>query len=253
METAPHRQSNPSTAGEIRHRVERDGDKLWCTNDFDDLPHQAVAQSLSRMSRSGELKRLSKGVYYRSRKTVFGESKPNPSALHQLLTKDHTVFPAGITAANLLGFTSQNPARTELATTARSLPRMLLGKDTVLHTRRPEAWNSLTTECAALLDFMRTRGVSTELTSHDTAKRLLVLIGQSNRWEQLTQVASTEPPRVRAMLGAIGEHLDCDPSVLTHLRQSLNPASTFDFGILSALPNAHAWQSKTSSIGNRLG
>ncbi|PCI11599.1 hypothetical protein COB72_00170 [bacterium] len=244
MESSLQHPTSRGAAGKIRRRVNRCGERLWRFEDFSDLPHQAVAQSLSRMSRAGELKRLSKGVYYRSRKTVFGESKPNPSSLHQLLTKDHTVFPAGITAANLLGFTSQNPARRELATTAQSLPRKLLGEDAVLHTRRPEAWKSLNDECAALLDFLRNRGAFTELSPNETVERLLMLIGESNRCGQLMRVANTEPPRVRAMLGAIGEQLDCDPSVLMRLRQSLSPVSTFDFGILSALPNAHAWQAK---------
>lgn len=244
MESSLQHPTSRGAAGKIRRRVDRGGERLWRFEDFSDLPHQAVAQSLSRMSRSGELKRLSKGVYYRSRKTVFGESKPNPSALHQLVAKDHTVFPAGITAANLLGFTSQNPARRELATTGQSLPRKLLGEDTVLHTRRPEAWSSLNDECAALLDFLRNRGNSTELSPQDTVDRLLMLMGESKRFDQLMRVAMTEPPRVRAMLGAIGEELGYDSSVLKRLRKSLSPISTFDFGILSALPNAHTWQAK---------
>ena len=47
------------------------------------------------------------------------------------------MFPAGIAAANLLGFTTQNAARVEVATDGLSLPRLIVGKETVIHTRRP--------------------------------------------------------------------------------------------------------------------
>jgi hypothetical protein len=47
------------------------------------------------------------------------------------------VFPAGIAAANLLGFTTQNTVRVEVAPDGLSLPRWIVGKETVIHTRRP--------------------------------------------------------------------------------------------------------------------
>jgi hypothetical protein len=43
---------------------------------------------------------------------------------------------------NLLGFTTQQPARLELATEALSLPRLIVGKQTIAHMRRPAAWRS---------------------------------------------------------------------------------------------------------------
>jgi len=42
------------------------------------------------------------------------------------------VFPAGMAAANLLGFTTQTAKRPEVATTASSLPPKLVGSDTVV-------------------------------------------------------------------------------------------------------------------------
>ena len=68
------------------------------------------------------------------------------------------IFPAGIAAANLLGFTTQNSARVEVATDGTSLPRLIVGKETVIHTRRPESWRSLTGVDAAILDILRHRG-----------------------------------------------------------------------------------------------
>ena len=45
----------------VSQRVEGAGERLWRLADFRDLPFEAVAQTLSRMTRQGTLERLSKG------------------------------------------------------------------------------------------------------------------------------------------------------------------------------------------------
>jgi hypothetical protein len=49
-------------------------------------------------------------------------------------------------------------------------------------------------------------------------------------------------PRVRALLGAIGQQLGKAPRLLGKLRGTLNPLSRFDFGHLSGLKFAAQWQ-----------
>jgi hypothetical protein len=60
----------------------------------------------------------------------------------------------------------------------------------------------------------------------------------------LLKVADSEPPRVRAMLGAIGKQLGVGAAVLKRLKTSLNPFSRFDFRLLSGLKYANHWQVK---------
>jgi hypothetical protein len=233
----------------VRRRVERAGERLWRFEDFQDAPFPAVAQALSRLTRQGELERLSKGVYYRSRPTALGKSLPNPAALRQLAARRRTVFPAGIAAANLLGFTTQHARRSEVATSRLSLPRKLVGGDTVIHTRRPEAWARLSEFDAALLDFLRRSGKTSELSPDATCRRTVALLGQSNRFERLLRILPSEPPRVRAIVGAIGDTLGKPRAVLDHLRATLNPLSRFDFGVFSALRHAEPWQAKERREG----
>lgn len=228
----------------VRRRIDRGGERLWRLEDFRDLPFPAVAQALSRLARAGEIERLSKGVYYRSRKTAFGRSRPNPAAIRQLATRKGSFFPSGIAAANLLGFTTQSASRGELATSASSVPRKLVGPDAVVHTRRPEAWSRLSETEAALLDFLRHGGRTSELSPEDTIRRTLMLLSEQGRYRRLAEVAEAEPPRVRALLGALGERLGGHPKALAQLRESLNPLSRFDFGLFAGLPNAKAWQAK---------
>lgn len=69
----------------IRQRIEHGGERLWRPDDFREFSFMAVAQALSRLKREGELERLSKGVYYRTRETAFGMSRPNPAAVRNLV------------------------------------------------------------------------------------------------------------------------------------------------------------------------
>jgi hypothetical protein len=230
----------------VRRRIERGGERLWQLEDFRDLSFTAVAQALSRLKRGGTVERLSKGVYYRTRDTVFGKSRPNPTAIQKLASERKPIFPAGIAAANLLGFTTQIARRGEIATSALSLPRKLVGSETVVHTRRPQAWASLSEEDAALLDFLRRAGTTSELSPGETVRKTLKLLSEKSRFERLLKIADSEPPRVRAMLGAIGAQLGKNRAALERLRDSLNPFSRFDFGLLSGLSQAHNWQAKGS-------
>jgi hypothetical protein len=232
------------TATVIWRRIERGGERIWRLDDFRDLPFAAAAQTLSRLTRKGMLDRLSKGVYYRNRETTFGKSRPNPAAIQSLVAKRAKVYPSGIAAANLLGFTTQTAARSEIATSALSLPRKLVGADTIIHTRRPEAWSNLSETDAALLDFLRQRGKWSELSPQDTIRRILALVSEQERFDRLLKVVNSEPPRVRAILGAIGQQLGKNPSALRRLQESLNPFSRFDFGVLVGLHHAREWQAK---------
>ncbi len=228
----------------IRQRIQEGGERVWRFDDFPGVPVTAVAQALSRLVHEGALQRLSKGIYYRARDTALGSSQPNPASLRKLASVRKTVFPAGVAAANLLGFTTQAARRSEIATSALSLPRKLVGADTAIHTRRPEMWATLSGMDAALLDFLRRGGATSELSPDDTVRRTLMLFREPRRFERLLRVAATEPPRVRALLGAIGEEIGRNPVVLKKLRASLNPLSRFDFGMFATLPTAAQWQAR---------
>ncbi len=237
-----------NTAETVRKRIEVGGERVWRLADFEGMPFTAVAQALSRLSRQGVIQRLGKGLYYRPRQTAFGQSKPNRAQIRSLPLQRRGVFPAGIAAANLLGFTTQNAAKVELATEGLSLPRLIVGEETVIHTRRPESWRALSETDAALLDFLRKRGEASELPPHETVSKLLDYFREPKRFDRLLKVAESEPPRVRALLGAIGEQLGQPESKLSTLRKGLNPLSRFDFGSLAVLEYARTWQAKERKL-----
>lgn len=248
MEKTKKRKPSPSLAKRIRNQIESGGERTWRLVDFEGMPFTAVAQALSRLTREGVIQRLGKGLYYRPRQTAFGQSKPNPSQLRSLSSQKDGIFPAGNAAANLLGFTTQNAAKVEVATNKLSLPRLIVGKETVIHTRRPESWKTLSSKEAALLDFLRKGGKNSELSSEETVKKLLEHFRKEDLFESLIRVTESEPPRVRAMLGAIGQQIGSQKDILISLKKSLNPLSRFDFGNLITLKYAKQWQAKDSKL-----
>lgn len=241
-----------SIAENIRIEIESGGERIWRYADFENMPFTAIAKALSRLSRAGFIHRLGKGLYYRSKKTVFGQSKPNLSQIRNLPINRKGIFPADNTAANLLGFSTQNPAKIEIATNGFSLPRLIVGKETIIHTRRPDCWQQLSYKDAALLDFLRKHGETSEFSSEETVNKLLDHFRQPEQFERLIQVSESEPPRVRAMLGAIGQELGYSESTLSSLRKSLNPLSRFYFGKLISLKYAKQWQAKENKTNETL-
>jgi hypothetical protein len=152
--------------------------------------------------------------------------------------------PTGVTAANLLGLSTQVAAQPEFAAYAGARPR---GLDSArLHLRPYRGGPELEPVDAALLEFLRDRGRHGELEAEETFRRLRsILAGASSTGlRRLREAALVEPPRVRAILGALMETAERPPSLWKPLRNSLNPLSRFDFGLFHELPNAREWQSR---------
>src|SRR5579883_1090709 len=177
-----------SAAQTIRERIEQKGEGYWRLGDFSYLPPAAVAQAFSRLSRENRLQRVGKGLYYHARPTAFGLSRPSrEKVLEQSLRQP--LFAAGLTAASLLGFTTQNASLREYSTPANAIaPSTAARANIKVYTRRPESWAALPAEDAALLDFLRMRARTSDLTAEGTRKRMLAMMRQAGRFERLSKV-----------------------------------------------------------------
>lgn len=230
-----------SAATQVAARVRDGGEHYWTHADFRDLPPTAVAHALSRLAASGELQRVRKGIYYRPKQTLLGPSIPSMATL---LTQTAKVplHPAGLTAGTALGLSAQIPARPEFATPAAAAPAGLL--NATVHTRRPPSRAALGELDGAFLELLRDGARQSDLSARVTIRRLVSMLSESGRFKLLANAALHEPPRVRAILGALGEEAKAPSAEVEKLRESLNPLSKFDFGLLRALPNAKEWQAR---------
>ena len=78
----------------------------------------------------------------------------------------------------------------------------------------------------------------------ETVQKILKYFQEDERFEHVMKVAESEPPRVRALLGAIGQQIGHPEHYLSFLRKSLNTLSKFDFGNLFPLKYAKQWQAR---------
>lgn len=89
---------------------------VFTPKDFHDLATaETVRQTLSRLAETGKIRRLLRGVYdYPVFSSLFqAPASPDPDAIAQAVARTHgwTILPSGETALNLLGLSTQVPAR----------------------------------------------------------------------------------------------------------------------------------------------
>jgi len=98
--------------------------RFWGPQDFADLevPATAVDRALQRLKASGELVSVRRGLYYRGRQRPWGMSRPSAQEVIAVIAGKRGVGPAGLSAANDLGLSTQVPG-TYLVAVVGSVPR----------------------------------------------------------------------------------------------------------------------------------
>lgn len=88
----------------------------FTTKDFLDLAsHETIRKTLSRLAQEGKIRRLMRGVYEYPAYSKFlnAPASPAPNAIAHSIAQNHgwTIIPAGETALNILGLSTQVPAQ----------------------------------------------------------------------------------------------------------------------------------------------
>ena len=229
--------SSDNVTKTVGSRLRRRPGRLFTFKDFDDLPASAVAPALSRLAARGEIRRARKGIYYLPRTTALGDVPPDPVVLGEAISRGRS-HPAGLSAANLLGLTTQVPARIELVVEGKR-PMSLGGIE--FKPRMGTNRRDLHPRETALLEVLRDLGHLSDVSPAATKTRLLGVLHDGDARSRLLRAAIHEPPRVRAMVGVLAESAGAREDEVRRLRRTLNPTSKFDFGPLSTLPNAKPW------------
>ena len=231
-----------SVARVVLKRIEKGGEHcVWTYKDFADLSGLAVAAALSRLARKGHIRRVRKGVYYAPRVTRFGTTRPEPSSIAAAVLRRRGIAwsPTGLAAYNRLGFTTQVSPTTTFAV-SRRVRLGSAGLNTKLRFR-PVVRRASADE-RALLDALRDlRWIADTTPGHVIARIVDLFHSKRVSFERVARFARREPPRVRALLGAIGSSIGADPHVLDELKGSLNPMTHFFLGLSDKLETAREW------------
>ena len=231
----------------IRRRIQARGpDSLWTFNDFGGFPGYAVAQALSRLAKEGFIRRIRRGLYYYPKMTAMGPSKPSTALLLAKTirrSKGGTIFAGGTASFQNLGITTQVPAQYTIL--GNLAPRTIqIGEVTVrIRQRSFGHLKGASQEDFWVLDSIRNLKHVPDSTPTNAVAKIVANLRTSGRSVQrrLLQFARGEPPRVRAVLGAIAERIGYRGPETEMLKKSLNPLTKYHLDVASALPNASAW------------
>jgi hypothetical protein len=200
--------STTSVATGVRRRVLSSRDHFWRPEDFDGSPG-AVAQALSRLVRTGELRRIRRGLYWRGTSTRLGMAPPPPGRLTGEVVGDTGTGPTGRSAALALGLSTQVPRQEAIAVPGRAprspgpvhyVSRGASAKRRDERLRRGEV---------ALLEVLRDWNSLVEMPTEDAVNRIARLVDSGAiRLDRLARASETEPPRVRQRLRRLLVALD---------------------------------------------
>lgn len=117
----------------------------------------ALRKSLSRMAKTGEIKRFQKGIYYIPEKTLFGESSLNPADVirRKYLSDEKNQYGVltGMALLNKWGLTTQVPNVIEISTNNETNRKrqVLIGEQPVILRR---SRTPITNENVTLIEFL---------------------------------------------------------------------------------------------------
>lgn len=205
-EQATARRGPGSRAARTRELILGSTDRMWRPEDLSG-PRSTAQHLLTELTRSGELRRVRKGLYWRGRKTPLGMSPPPPDAVISELAHGRGVGPAGLSASHLLRLSTQVPRTSQVAVPARA-PRgagPISFVSRAARTGRRSA--ALTAAEVALLETLDgwTRVIEVPLPEAWDRLGDLLRNDPSIRPDRLARAARTEPGPVRVRLAALLE------------------------------------------------
>ena len=233
-------------AKEIRNRVlELKEGTVVTLADFG-LPAEqqpALNVTLNRLVAEGVLKRLSKGRFYRERKSVFGTLPPNEMEVVKdfLVKNGHTVgYITGTQAFAEMGLTTQISSKLLVGTNKyrRAVKR---GDYMVSFLLQPNPIRANEIEMYRMLDALRLVREIPATTPDEAVRFLMGLLKrmtEENR-QRLTELAQGYTPYVRALLGAMLEQAGFSAY---GLKQGLNGVTSYKLPVTErVLANKRKW------------
>ena len=221
--------------------------QIWSYKDFSDLPLTTVAKVFSRLAKTGLLIRASKGIYYKPKKTILGIASADPVQVATMVLnkkKKAQVFAGGWSVFYNARLTTQVPA-SATTTIISSTPhrKLKIGSNDVRVIYRNLAhMKNANPLDFALVQSLRDIKKVPDASAQDTVLKIQQMLKlDKDRLDRIISYAQHEPPRVRALAGALAQSLKHSSHQLDKLRKSLNPLTKYKLGIAQVLPTASNW------------
>ena len=207
----------------------------------------SVVKALNRLADSGKIVRLSKGKYYKPRKTQFGALKPSAYQIAKdFIEQDgkQIGYLTGYSAFSALGLTTQISSYIQIGTNKyrRAVKRE---NYTISFIVQPNVITQKNIELLRILDAVRFIREIPGTTTDDACRRLIEIFRElaTEQKAALTTLALKYTNSVRALCGAILELTGADNLLLKKLQKSLNGVTEYKIpiseSVLSTKSNWH--------------
>lgn len=208
------------------------------------LPDEYVttAKALERLQKKGVIKKLSKGIFYKPNMTVFGELKPSEQEiLRPYLFEDgkRIAYITGASLYNQLNLTTQVPAMYKIASVRK---RIYINRGRI-KAKPVKSYAPVTEKNYRMLGFLDAMKDLNSIPDVNKKSAVLIFLSRlgkmtSTELDELVKYALLYPPRVRALLGALLEHLDTTINI-KRLKNSLNPLTTYKYYLSDTTLRTH--------------
>lgn len=202
------------------------------------------AKALERLQKEGLIKKMSKGIFYKPVKTVFGDLQPDDSEqLKPYLFKNgkRIAYITGESLYNQMNLTTQMAFRIKIASSKRiNIDKgAIKAKSVKSYAVVTEANYQSLGFLDALKDIKRIPDCTVSNAVKILSKKLESF--EDKKVEELIKYALLYPPRVRAILGAMLQNINVRVNT-EKLKESLNPITTFELGLKPTdLPTIKNW------------
>jgi hypothetical protein len=174
--------------------------EVFFVSSFPQFDVEYVTKLLAQYEKEGLITRIAKGVYVKARKTRFGVVYPSAFELvTEIAKRDKAdVFPAGETAANRLGFSTQVPMNACFLTTGSSRKLKLGNRTVTLKHGSPKNFaykGKLMSELVQAL-----RSIGEENITENVEKRVAQLLSETPETETIKHDLLLAPVWVRTII-----------------------------------------------------
>ncbi len=204
----------------------------------------AGSKVMERLLKKGKLERISPGVFFKPKMTVFGKLGPDESEILKLYLfedNERVGYLTGPGLYNSMALTTQVPAVYYAASRYKRIS-VKMGRVVI---KPAKSYVDVNGQNYRYLQFLDALKDFTKILDLDTEFALGVLLTTLKKYNEtelktLIKYALKYPPRVRAFLGTLLEKAGFG-SLTPELRKSLNPLSSYRCRISKLLPNANKW------------
>ncbi len=238
-------------AKKIKEKI--DSIEIGNTFTYKDLPinkreYAATSKTIERLIKKGKIKRISTGVFYKPKQSVFGELKPDEEKIiipYLLKNGKRIAYVTGLLLYNKMRLTTQIPKEISIASREK---RIYIAKGNI-KANAVKSYVEVTNENYKYLEFLDALKDWKKIPDLDKKSGIEILTNilkkfNKKQTNELLNIALSYPPRVRAFLGALLEYSEKKTN-LNYLEESLNPLTEYKLGITKDfLPTIEKWNIK---------